>query len=86
MYEIKFSREFEKDIKKLKGKEAEILEKKIIEIQNTNNIDRYKNLRNKLKKFKRIHINKHFIMIFRLEKITNTILFYRYVHHNIAYK
>ncbi|SMN02162.1 hypothetical protein SPONN_546 [uncultured Candidatus Thioglobus sp.] len=58
MYEIQFSKDFEKDVKKLKGKQADNLAKKIIEIQTTDNLERYKNLRNKLKEFKRIHISR----------------------------
>ncbi|SMN02163.1 hypothetical protein SPONN_547 [uncultured Candidatus Thioglobus sp.] len=30
--------------------------------------------------------NKHFVVLFKLDKTTNTILFYRYAHHDEAYK
>ena len=86
MYDIRFSKKFEKDIKKLNNSDIAKLYKKILEIQNTIDINRYKNLRNTLKKFKRVHINKHFVILFNLKKDINTIMFYRYAHHDEVYK
>ena len=68
MYKKKFSKQFAKSISKLKGQEAKNLVKKIIEILSSKNINHYKNLRNDLKDFKRVHINSSFVILFKLDK------------------
>lgn len=62
--------------------------KKIEEIisRDTLAIDFYKNLRNDLKEYKRVHIMKSFALIFKVYKAEEFILFERLDHHDNIYK
>jgi YafQ family addiction module toxin component len=63
-----------------------ILVKKIEEIIVSDNIDHYKNLRNPLQNFKRIHIDAYFVLVFKYEKNEDVIYFYDFDHHDKIYK
>ncbi|MBC8500346.1 MAG: hypothetical protein ISS25_01630 [Nanoarchaeota archaeon] len=65
-------------------KQLEIIYKKIREI--IQNPHRYKNLRKPLNNWKRVHIDKHFVLAFSIEENTNTIILEYYNHHNNIYK
>jgi len=77
----KLSTAFKKDRKRYK-----ILMKKIEEIINSDDIGHYKNLRKPLQDFKRVHIDSHFVLVFRFEKRKNSIYFYDFDHHDEIYK
>jgi len=77
-------------IKKLLKKDkirVRILNKKIKEIidNDSHSIDRYKNLRYGLSGYKRVHIDKSFVLIFQVDKKNNHILFDRLEHHKNIY-
>lgn len=65
-----------------------IIAKKIKEITNNNinSIQRYKNLRYDLSGYKRVHVDKSFVLIFRVFEEENFILFERIEHHDKIYK
>jgi len=65
----------------------EILNKKIQEIinNNTETIDRYKNLKHDLSDYKRVHIDKSFVLVFQVIKQKNFILFVDFDHHDNIY-
>ena len=69
-------------------KRAEIIQKKITEIINNDSetIKRYKNLRYDLSDLKRVHIDEHFVLTFKVDLQNNFILFYDYDHHDKIYK
>ncbi|MEK6970179.1 MAG: addiction module toxin RelE [archaeon] len=78
-------------IRKLKGrdpKKVEIIRKKIAQIVQSDEetIEHYKNLRSDLKEFKRVHIDKHFVLIFHYDKKEKFILFEDFDHHEHVYK
>lgn len=62
--------------------------KKIEEIVSRNNstIDFYKNLRNDFKDYKRVHIMKSFVLLFKVYKTEEFILFERIGHQDQIYK
>ena len=62
-----------------------IFMKKIEEIINSNDIDRYKNLRKPLQDFKRVHIDAHFVLIFKYDKNKDVLYFYDLDHHDNIY-
>jgi len=65
MYNLKIKPDLEKTLKKLakkNRKQVEIILNKIDEI--LENPHRYKNLRAPLNDWKRIHVDKHFVLIF----------------------
>ena len=65
-----------------------ILNKKIKEVLNNDSIsiDRYKNCRYDLKEYKRVHIDKSFVLLFKVYKEKNMIYFWRLRHHDNIYK
>ncbi len=69
-------------------KRAEILNKKIKEIINNNEktIDRYYNCSYDLKEYKHTHIDKSFVLLFKVEKSRNFILFAKFGHHDDFFK
>ncbi|MEK6973568.1 MAG: addiction module toxin RelE [archaeon] len=77
----------EKLVKKDKTR-SEIIYKKIKEITNCDEftIEHYKNLRYDLSDRKRVHIDKSFVLIFRVDKKNNFILFVDFDHHDNIYK
>jgi len=90
-FDFDLSDELKLVIKKLQKKDRVriiILNKKIKEIINNdaNSIDRYKNCRYDLKEYKRVHIDKSFVLIFKVDKEKNHILFERLKHHDEVYK
>jgi len=90
-FNFNISDELKLVIKKLKKKDKLrllILKRKIKEIINNDkkSIDRYKNLRNELSDYKRVHIDKSFVLIFKVFKDKNFILFDKLEHHDNVYK
>jgi mRNA-degrading endonuclease RelE of RelBE toxin-antitoxin system len=80
---IKISKLIKKDKKK-----AEILQRKIKEIINRDKdtIQHYKNLRYDLSEYKRVHIDEHFVLAFKVDLAKNFILFYDFDHHDKIYE
>ncbi len=90
MFDFGLSDELKLKIRKLVKKDkkkVEIINKKIKEVINNDNasIDRYKNLKYGLKQFKRVHMDKHFVLTFKVDKDKNFILFGDFEHHDKVY-
>lgn len=68
-------------------KTAIIINKKIKQIINNDNetVDHYKNLRHDLSDQKRVHIDQHFVLTFKVDKEKNFILFVDFDHHDKIY-
>ena len=68
-------------------KKVGIINKKIKEIINNDSetIKRYKNLKHGLSDFKRVHVDKHFVLTFNVDIQNNFILFYDFDHHDSVY-
>jgi len=68
-------------------KKAEIIGKKIREIVacTPSEIEHYKSLRHDLKNYKRVHINTHFVLTFKVDRQANFVLFVDFEHHDKAY-
>jgi len=66
---------------------AEAVKKKIREVvsRDLKTIDFYKNLRKPLQESKRVHVG-NFVLIFKVYKERNFILFQRFEHHDRAYR
>ena len=79
---IKITKLVKKDKKKV-----EIINKKIKEIVNCDedSIRHYKNLRYDLKEYKRVHIDKHFVLTFKVDLGSKFILFVDFDHHDKVY-
>lgn len=90
MFDFNLTDELKIKLKKLNKKDKKksiIINKKIKEIVSCNieTIDHYKNLRYDLKEYKRVHIDKHFVLIFKVDKQNNFILFVNFDHHDNVY-
>jgi YafQ family addiction module toxin component len=78
-------------LKKLKKKDADrskMIYKKIKQIieSDENSIEHYKNLGYGLSEYKRVHIDKSFVLVFKVFKKEKHILFDRFDHHDRIYK
>lgn len=64
------------------------LNKKIIQVINSDefSINYYKNLRHDLKEYKRVHVLKSFVLLFKVFNEKNFILFDKFDHHDNIYK
>lgn len=90
MFDFDISDELKIVIRKLSKKDrigASILNKKIKEIVNNdeNSIDHYKNCKYELKDYKRVHIDKSFVLLFKVYKEKKMVYFWRLKHHDGVY-
>ena len=88
MYNYIISDNLRNILKKISKKDKTFYEKilkKINEIINSENISRYKNLKYSFKDSKRLHIG-HFVLIFKYDKKSKTIIFDNIKHHDQVYK
>ncbi|MBI1971095.1 addiction module toxin RelE [Candidatus Woesearchaeota archaeon] len=79
-----------KKLKKLKKKNPQqfvIVMKKRDDIKEkiTINPDHFKNLMHDLSDFKRVHIDAHFVLIFKVDKANKLVYFADYDHHDNIY-
>ena len=72
------------NLAKKKPKQLEIIYKKLREI--SNNPHRYKNLKSPLKNWKRLHIDKNYVLTFSIDEETKTVILEDYKHHDKIYK
>ena len=91
MFDFNLTDELKLIIRKLVRKDkkkAEIINKKIKEIvaSNQDSIHHYKNLRHDLSEYKRVHIDKSFILVFHVDIKNKFILFVDFDHHDKIYK
>jgi YafQ family addiction module toxin component len=89
MFDFELKESLERKFRKISKKDKPLMiaiNKKISEIvSNTpDTINRYKNLRHDLKKFKRVHIG-HYVLSFKVDIKKNSIIFEDFEHHNNAY-
>ncbi len=87
MYSLEIKEEADKIFSKLSkknSKQLKIISKKIKKIrENPNHI--YKFLRKPLQTFNRIHIDNHFVLIFKIDHVRKIIIIYHYEHHDKVY-
>jgi YafQ family addiction module toxin component len=87
MYNLKVKEDLDKLFAKLAArdpKQIEILNKKVLEIRNDPH--RYKNLRAPLNSWKRVHIDKSFVLCFSVDEETHTVTLEDYDHHDKIYR
>ena len=87
MYTLKIKPDLEKTLKKLAKKnrvQVEIILNKVEEI--LINPHRYKNLRTPLNDWKRVHVDKHFVLLFSVDEESKSVTLEDYDHHDNIYK
>nr|AQS34722.1 hypothetical protein [uncultured archaeon] len=90
MFDFNLSDELKIIIKKLAKKDrkrVEIINKKIKQIISCDEetINHYKNLRKDMKELKRVHIDRSFVLTFKVDLKNNFILFADFGHHDDVY-
>lgn len=89
MYSFERSEKLEKVLRKLFKRDRTRYEaalKKIDEIINSPDIEHYKNLCHDLKEFKRVHVDSHFVLIFKVDKKNKLVRFEDLQHHDYIYQ
>ena len=89
MYGIQRTKDFKKQLKKVKDKQSQNnIKSKIKEIAITveSNPDYYKNLKKPMQEYKRTHVNNSFVLIFRIDEENKKLIFFDYAHHDGAYQ
>lgn len=83
MWEFRTSSLFEKKLSKLKGQELRNVLKKFDEIISRDSLDFYKNLKYDFKKYKRVHVNNCYVILFFGSN--RVVYFVDYEHHDRVY-
>jgi len=89
MYEFDRSEKLKKILLKLYKKDKNRYEatlKKIKEVLNSPDPNHYKNLSHDMKSFKRVHIDSHFVLIFKVDEENKVIKFEDLQHHDVIYR
>lgn len=87
MFIIEFSEELARKLEKIQKKNKVMFEsitRKIKEIKE--NPEHYKPLRHGLKGYRRVHIAKSFVLIFKAGHASNKIIFVDFDHHDNIYR
>jgi len=87
MYEIRTKSYLDKKLKKLakkNPKQLRMIYKKIVEV--SNNPHHFMNLRRPLQHLKRIHIDKHFVLVFSVDDKQKIVVLKDFDHHDNIYK
>ena len=89
MHEWERSEKLKKILERLFKKDKvryEAVLKKIEEVINSEDPDHYKNLSYDLREFKRVHVDSHFVLVFKFDKNKKLIRFEDLDHHDNIYK
>ena len=85
MRKFEIEQKLQKNLAKLFHKDRkryEILMKKMDEILACADVDHFKNLRRPMQHLKSVHIDSHFVLVFRYEPATDRVFFYDFDHHD----
>ncbi len=88
MYELYITPEADKIFRKLQKRNKHLLgiiEKKLFEIC-ANPLHEYKFLRTPLQNFNRVHIDAHFVLIFRIVHSEKKVEVFTFEHHDTVYQ
>ncbi len=86
MYKLAIKPSLEKKLLKLSKKNSKLVEiilKKVDEILESPN--RYKNLKSPLNMWKRVHIDKHSVLLFSVDEINHIVTLEDFDHHDNIY-
>lgn len=90
MYHIAFMPSFQATLDKLKIKNPKSYNNVISKIKETAITlevapNHFKNLRKPLQQYKRVHVNKSFVLVFKVDKKNKLMTVYDYDHHKKIY-
>ena len=87
MYRLELKRSVDKKFRKLESrdrKQLQVISRKIEKI--ISDPYRFKPLRKPLHGFRRVHIDKSFVLIYTIDELTKTVIIYDYEHHDKVYR
>lgn len=88
MRKFNIERDLHRILKKLHKKDSKkykIVWKKINEILSIGDVNHYKNLKFPLNNFKRVHIDRSFVLVFKYDQKKDKVIFYDLDHHDKIY-
>ncbi len=87
MFTAKFSKELTRKLAKIQKKNKPMFDAVISKIKEIKeNPEHYKRLRYNMKDYRRVHILKSFVLVFKIDHINNKITFEDFDHHDKIYK
>lgn len=89
MRSFEIEEQLQKELSKMKKKAHKrflIVKSKILEILTIKSVEHYKNLKKPLQKYKRVHIDSSFVLIFSHNNKADSIRFIKLEHHDNVYK
>ena len=87
MFSTEFSKELTRKLDKLQKRNKVLFDAIIDKIREIkDNPERYKPLRYDMKGFRRVHIMKSFVLIFKIDHTSNKIIFEDFDHHDEMYR
>lgn len=84
MRKAEYSHLFRKQLRKIKGQELQNILVKRDEILNCEDLTHYKNLTHDLKKYRRVHVNTSYVILFFGDD--GAVYFVDYEHHDLIYR
>lgn len=87
MYDLDIKEEADKIFQKLakkNPKQMKIIDKKVAEMR-LNPHHKYKFLRSPLQTFNRVHIDRHFVLVFKIDHENKVVVIFYYDHHDNVY-
>jgi len=87
MFSVEFSKELSRKLEKIQKKNKVMFDAVIDKIKEIKeNPGHYKSLRYDMKGYRRVHIMKSFVLIFRIDYISNKVIFEDFDHHDRMYR
>lgn len=87
MFSFEFSKELNRKLEKIQKKNKVMFEASIEKIKEIkNNPEHYKPLRYEMSSYRRVHIMKSFVLIFKVDRKSNKIIFEDLDHHDRIYR
>lgn len=90
MYNIKINPELLEELENIREKDSKSYQNIVKKVQSVANIlelnpNHCKNLRKPLQDYKRVHINKSFVLVFKVDDKNKEMILMAYDHHNKIY-
>lgn len=87
MFDVEFSKDLVRKLKRIKKKNKRLFDSTVKKIRKIKrDPERYKPLRHDLKNYKRVHVQRPFVLVFKVDHANKKIVFIDLDHHDNIYK